>query len=143
MKRQSLLLSFVAFVLVLAILGCATASRSTEEVFLEHHKMVETLGPDETDKILADYTDESILILTDGTTLVGLEAIEAGFKGFLKAFPGLDYTKTTHYIKDDWIMVVWEGTYDGGTIPLSVDAFLIRNGKILRQVCWTQVVPKK
>ena len=89
MKKQMCLVAAVTLLAILTI-GCTTVSRPVKEVFLEHHKMVETLGPQDADMIAADYAEDAVVILLDGTTLVGREAVEAGFQGFLTAFPNLD-----------------------------------------------------
>lgn len=135
---------FYGVVIVLAALlaiGCATTGRPAEEVFVEHHKMVETLGPEDAAMIAADYAEDAVAIMGDGTTLVGKEAIKAGFEGFLGGFPNLDYTETTHFIQDDWVMTVWSGTCDIGEFPVATDTFQIKDGKIRRQTCFFEFVP--
>ncbi len=141
MKKHMFISVAVIVLTAILTLGCATTPRSTEEVFSGHHKMVETLGPEDADTIVADYAEDAVLILSDGSTFVGKPEIKEAFVGFLSAFPNLDYTETTHFIQDDWVMAVWSGTSDVGTIPLSVDSFYIKDGKIQRQTCWSKFVP--
>jgi hypothetical protein len=143
MHESVKLIVVIAVVAVLtALVGCATTGGSVEDVFAVHHEKVETLTAEQADQIASDYADDAILILSDGTKLTGKEAIEAGFAGFLSSFPGLTYTETTYHVQNDTVLVMWKGYCDVGTFPAAVDTFLIKNGRIVRQTCWFEFVPK-
>ena len=141
MKKIYGLLGFM--LLLFGILGCTTMGRSAQEVFDGHHHMVETLGPDEAGLIAADYAEDAIFILADGTKLIGKGAIEAAFKGMLEAFPGITFTETISVAEGDTVLVMWSGYCDTGTFSKAIDTFIIRNGKIQRQTAWFEFVPKE
>ena len=76
----------IALAAVLAT-SCATAGRPAEEVFVEHHRMVETLGPEDAGLIAADYAEDAVAIMGDGTTWLAGRLSRPVLKGFLAVFP--------------------------------------------------------
>ena len=91
----------------------------------------------------SDVANMAILGYEPDKYYTGRAAIEATFEGLLSTFPGLEYTDTTYFIEDDWVLVLWSGTCDIGAFPFATDTFLIRNGKIQRQTSVFEFVPKE
>jgi hypothetical protein len=86
------------------------------------------------DGIMADYTDESILI-TPQETRSGLAEIRKGFEGVFKRFPK---DSTTHEIikttvKKDVAYILWKAKGPKAELTFASDSFIIQNGKIVRQ----------
>jgi len=139
MKKAVFLACFAALVLIIA--GCATmGARSTQEVVEQHHEKVGAKVKD-VEAIIADYADDAVFIMPD-KTLVGKEAIKDAFVEFFKGIPNLRFTESKIIVKDDMVLVMWNGESDAGTVPYAVDTFIVRNDKIQRQTCWLGFVPK-
>ena len=103
----------------------------TKEV-LEHHWRA--FKENDLDAVMADYTEESILITPD-STYVGLDAIRENFINAFVAFPKdqdpLQLKKTI--IEKDVAYIIWQANTSAFDLTFATDTFIIRNGKIIRQ----------
>ncbi len=103
----------------------------TQQV-LEHHW--KTFKENDLEGVMADYTEESILITPD-TTYKGLEAIRNNFISAFEAFPAEQdpLTLNKSVVVKDVGYILWEASTDNFELRFATDTFIIRNGKIIRQ----------
>lgn len=104
---------------------------TTLAVFQHHSK---ALGENNLDEIMADYTDESIVITSEGT-FSGLAEIRKAFVEIVKAFPskGSTFNVIKTAVKNDMFYVVWSAKTPVVEYTFATDTFIIQGGKILRQ----------
>ena len=117
--------------------GCKTTfsekinENDTRKV-LDHHWQAFKQG--NLDAVMEDYTEESILILPDGTH-EGLDEIREVFIGAFKSYPqgssSLHLEKSV--VEKDVAYIIWTADAPTFTLEHGSDTFLIRDGKIIRQ----------
>ena len=123
---------------ILLLLGSCSSDSSnnisqekTKEV-LEHHWVA--FKENDLEAVMADYTDESILITPD-STYKGLDAIRGNFERAFVAFPKdqnpLQLNQTV--IEEDVAYITWESKTADSELSFATDTFIIRDGKIIRQ----------
>ena len=120
----------------------ATQVQTTRQV-LEHH--LGALGVGDLDDILKDYTDDSILIGSDGP-FRGSQAIRGFFEGVLASLfkPGTyEFTMDTLHVAEDIAYIVWHANCASANIVFAADTFVVRNGKIAVQTFAAKIEPKK
>lgn len=99
---------------------------------LDHHWQAFTNN--NLDEVMADYTEESVLITPDAT-YKGLEQIKNNFVDAYKKFPKdksvfqLNKTVTDR----DVAYIIWQSKTPTFDLKYATDTFIIRNGKIIRQ----------
>ena len=103
----------------------------TKEV-LDHHWA--TFQFNDLEGVMADYTDESILITPD-RTFKGLKEIRENFVGAFDAFPSGSTTMKLHksVVSQDVAYIIWEASGPKVKISYGTDTFIIKDGKIVRQ----------
>lgn len=103
----------------------------TQEILDRHFKAFQA---NDLDAVMADYSEESILITPDETRR-GLAEIRKGFEGAFTAFPKdsttLTITKTV--VTQDLAYILWTAKTPKFEVSLGTDSFIIRDGKIVRQ----------
>lgn len=99
---------------------------------LEHHW--ETFKENDLEGVMADYTEESILITPDAT-YKGLDAIRENFVQAFKAFPSEENPLTLNktVVQKDVGYILWEASTNDFELRFATDTFLVRDGKIIRQ----------
>jgi ketosteroid isomerase-like protein len=99
---------------------------STEETraVVAHH--MEALQAGDIDRVMEDYTDESVFIINLGGVLIGADAIRPVFEAS-GSMPG--FVETAAYTEGEVHYVTW--TADG--ISLGSDTLVVRDGKIVLQ----------
>lgn len=128
---------FCFIFIVAALAGCSGNSsvhfseEKTKEV-LDHHWVA--FKENDLEAVMADYTEESILITPDAT-YQGLEAIRENFVRAFKAFPKdqqpLQLNKTV--VVKDVGYILWQAKTTSMELSFATDTFLIHDGKIVRQ----------
>jgi hypothetical protein len=103
----------------------------TKEV-LDHHW--KAFMQNNLDEVMADYTEESVLITPD-ETFKGLDAIRKNFESAYRKFPK---NKTTFQLNKsiidrDVAYILWQAKTPTFNLTYATDTFIIRNGKIIRQ----------
>lgn len=124
----------------LAIAGCevktkvvttATSEEKTKEV-LEHHW--KTFQENDLDGVMADYTEESMLITPD-KTFTGLKEIRENFIYAFSLFPEdstiMQLDKSV--VQQDVGYIIWRATAPKLQLTFGTDTFIIQEGKIIRQ----------
>jgi hypothetical protein len=104
---------------------------TTLAVFQHHSK---ALGENNLDEIMADYTEESIVITPEGT-YSGLAEIRKAFVELVKAFPskGSTFQVIKTALKNDVFYIAWSAKTPVVEYTFATDSFIIQGGKILRQ----------
>ncbi len=107
------------------------SSDKTKEV-LERH--LNAFVQNDLEAIVADYTDESI-IMTPDSTYKGLEQISAFFSGLLPSFPteGTSLEVDKMVIENELAYIIWHAATPTLEIPFGTDTFIVEEGKIQRQ----------
>ena len=85
-------------------------------------------------EVMADYTEESVLITPD-KTFKGLDEIRKNFEDAYKKFPK---DKTTFQLNKsvidrDVAYILWQAKTPNFNLTYATDTFIIRNGKIITQ----------
>ena len=106
-------------------------SAAQTEATLLHH--LTAFGGGDVDEILADYTDESVLITPDGA-LRGLAAIRPFFDYCVNVLPpGSDFQMIKQVIEGEVAFIFWKAESEKVSVSLGTDTFIIRDGKIVLQ----------
>lgn len=127
--------------LLLVLVLCCTPfvilsqERTTEEVYGHH---ADAFLSQDIDKLMKDYSENSVLITPDGKIYKGMEEIRETFKyAFSEVFPPqtrLDVSKLV--IEGEVVFVIYSAT-DESTgevfMPFATDTFIIQDGKIKYQ----------
>ena len=108
---------------------------TADEVF-DHHLSV--FGAGDIDGILADYTDDTIMIYGDRVWR-GLAGARAFFHMWIDDLipAGSRFDLIDRVAVDDWLYISWTAETDRYRYDFGTDTFLIRDGKILRQTVAT------
>lgn len=117
------------------------SSEQTKKV-LEHH--LTAFGENNLVSLMADYSDESIVVTPD-STYIGLEQIEAFFVGLFPAFPseGTALEIDRMVIENELAYIVWHAKTPTVEVPLGTDTFIIEDGKIKLQTFAGVINPVK
>lgn len=99
---------------------------STEETRTVVERHMAALASGDIDRVMEDYTDDSVFIINLGGVFKGRESIRPFFEAS-GSMPG--FTETAAYAEGDAYFVTW--TADG--IALGSDTLLVRDGKIALQ----------
>jgi hypothetical protein len=109
----------------------STSEDKTKEV-LEHHW--EAFIQNNMEAVMADYTEESVLITPD-KTFRGLAEIQKNFEDAYVKFPK-DQTRfqlTKSVIERDVAYILWQAETPTFDLTYATDTFVIRDGKIISQ----------
>ena len=119
----------------------ATSSEQTKAV-LTHH--LEAFGANDLVAIMADYTEESILVTPD-STYTGLAAIESLFTGLFPIFPteGTTLEMDNMVIDNELAYILWHADTPAMDVPIGTDTFIIVDGKIQKQTFAGLLNPKE
>jgi len=111
--------------------GPEISAEQTQAV-LEHH--LGAFGENDLAGIMADYTDESMLVTPD-LTFVGLAQIESLFTGLLADFPteGTVFEMDKMVIEGDLAYIIWHASTPTVVASFGTDTFIIQDGKIVKQ----------
>ncbi len=99
---------------------------------LEHHWQAFTQNNMEA--VMADYTEESVLITPD-VTFKGLEEIRKNFENAFITFPRdkTSFVLSKSVIDRDVAYILWQAKTPTLNLTYATDTFVIRDGKIIRQ----------
>jgi hypothetical protein len=111
----------------------------TRKVF-DHH--FQTFKDNDLEGVMADYTEESVLITPD-QTFKGLAEIRQNFVNAFNALPreGTTFTVDKTVISGDVAYFVWRATTPTLVFKYATDTFIIKGGKIVSQTYAGDVVP--
>jgi hypothetical protein len=99
---------------------------------LEHHWQAFTQNNME--EVMADYTEESVLI-TPNATFKGLDEIRKNFESAFITFPSdkTSFQLSKSVIDRDVAYILWQAKTPTLNLTYATDTFVIRDGKIIRQ----------
>lgn len=130
-------LIFCAAVILFISEGCSVSpsvniSQDKTQEVLDHHWIA--FKENDLEAVMADYTEESILITPDAT-YEGLDAIRENFERAFIAFPKdqsvLQLSKTV--VEKDVAYILWKASTPAFELTYGTDTFIIQDGKIIRQ----------
>lgn len=103
----------------------------TKEV-LDHHW--KAFIENNLEEVMADYTEESVLITPD-KTFTGLAEIRKNFEDAYRIFPKdkTVFKLNKSVIDRDVAYILWQAKTPTFNLTYATDTFIIRNGKIIRQ----------
>lgn len=135
----------VSVLVALALCGIANAgedspSEVTEQV-LDHH--LKAFGDGDIEAILADYTDESVMLTPNGP-LKGREEMRPAFEALFAEFgkPGANFEMQQRLIEGNVAYIVWTAETADNVYELATDTFVVKDGKIAVQSFTPKVKPK-
>jgi ketosteroid isomerase-like protein len=138
------IVSIIAFAIIAFACGSEAGKSSIDEAVtkkvLDHH--VQTFQANDLDGVMADYTEESILITPD-RTYKGLAEIRENFVQAYKALPasGTTMTVTKSVVNRDVAYIVWTAVTPTLNFKYATDTFIIVDGKIISQTFAGDIVP--
>jgi ketosteroid isomerase-like protein len=99
---------------------------------LDHHW--EAFIQNKLDEVMADYTEEAVLITPDAT-FKGLEQIRKNFEDAYRKFPTNKtvFKLNKRVIDRDVAYILWQAKTPTFNLTYATDTFIIRNGKIIIQ----------
>lgn len=112
------------------------ATRTPEEVFAHHG---EALGAEDLEEILADYSDDAILIV-QGTVYRGKDGAREVFTQLLSDVPQAQWSLDTVFA-DDVLYLEWKATGGGRKVEDGIDTFVFADGLIRVQTVVYHVQP--
>jgi ketosteroid isomerase-like protein len=86
------------------------------------------------DALIADYTNESVLVTPD-SSYKGPEEIKSFFTDLFIHFPKKEsnFELDKMVVSDDLVYIIWHGVTPSLDVPFATDTFIIKNGKIHQQ----------
>jgi hypothetical protein len=138
MKIKLILLPLVLAACTPAVKTVSIDEAITKSV-LDHH--LQTFQGNDLEGVMADYTEESVLITPD-RTFTGLAEIRENFVGAFQALPnpGTTMTVVKSVVSKDVAYIVWTATTPTLNFKYATDTFIIQDGKIIRQTYAGDVV---
>jgi hypothetical protein len=112
------------------------ATRTPEEVFAHHG---EALGAENLEEILADYSEDAVLIV-QGTVYRGREGAREVFTQLLSDVPQAQWSLNTVFA-DDVLYLEWKATGGGRKVEDGIDTFVFADGMIRVQTVVYHVQP--
>ncbi|HMF73279.1 MAG TPA: nuclear transport factor 2 family protein [Flavitalea sp.] len=137
-------ISIIVFALIAAACGPAAKKLTIDEAVtkkvLDHH--LQTFQRNDLDGVMADYTEESVLITPD-RTYKGLAEIRENFVQAYEALPtnGTTMTVTKSLVSRNVAYIVWKAVSPTVEFKYATDTFIIVDGKILSQTFAGDIVP--
>ncbi|HVB25824.1 MAG TPA: nuclear transport factor 2 family protein [Ktedonobacteraceae bacterium] len=113
------------------------AKRTPQEVFMHH---AQTLGGEDLDGIMVDYSDASYLISPAGV-LHGMDAIRNFFAALLQSLPQAQWNVNPTYV-DNVMFLEWTADSRAASVSDGVDTFIFEHGMISYQTVRCTIVPK-
>jgi ketosteroid isomerase-like protein len=101
-------------------------TRTPEEVFAHH---VQTLGAGDLDGIVADYSDDAVVITPSGTRR-GKDGVRAAFTQLLADVPNAAWDLKTQIYEDDVLFLEWTADAAATRVEDGIDTFIFRDGLI-------------
>jgi hypothetical protein len=135
--------SMIIVALIAVACGTGQKPRIDEAVtkkVLDHH--LQTFQGNDLEGVMADYTEESILITPD-RTYKGLAEIRENFVQAFEALPinGTTMTVTKSVVNRDVAYIVWKAVTPTLEFKYATDTFIIVDGKIVSQTFAGDIVP--
>ena len=117
------------------------STMSTTESVLDHH--LTAFAEKDMDAILADYTEESVIVTNIGT-FRGLDEIRGLYEDLFSEFSqeGTTMEVTQQEIEDDFAFIVWEAETPDNVYEFATDTFEIDDGEIEFQSFAGKITPK-
>ena len=133
----------VALTLALPLSWAAVGgeSASMTEKVLDHH--LKAFGDGDIVEILADYTEDSVLLTANGP-IKGQAALRPVFEAFFAEFakPGASFEMKQRIIEGEVAYIVWAAETADNVYELATDTFLVKDGKIAVQSFTAKTIPK-
>ncbi|OBG29887.1 nuclear transport factor 2 family protein [Mycobacterium sp. 852002-51057_SCH5723018] len=114
-------------------------TRTPQEVFAQHVKAV---VEGDLDAIVADYTDDSVVITPAGA-FHGRDAIRAAFVALLDDLPNAAWDIKTQIFDGDLLLLEWAAEAAVNRADDGVDTFVFRDGMIWAQTFRYTLKPKR
>ena len=129
----------IVIILLLLFSGCSTRVETTGSIdeaitqqVLDHH--LQTFQANDLEGVMADYSEESVLITPD-KTYIGLAEIRQNFVVAFGMLPNEGTTMTVNKSVVNKVVayIVWTASSPTFNFQYATDTFVIQGGKIVRQ----------
>lgn len=128
---------------MIALLVPLTAFADSEETqaVLTHH--LESFGAQNMEEFLADYTEDSVIILP-GAIVRGSEEFRPVAQGLFDEFaqPGMTFEMLDTQVEGEVAYIIWQAETATNVYELATDTFVVRDGKIAYQTFAAKITPK-
>jgi ketosteroid isomerase-like protein len=104
-------------------------ARTPQEIF-EHH--VTALAAGDLDEILADYTDDAVIISPEGP-VTGRDGIREAFSRILAALPDATWDIPTQIFAGDVLFIEWSAVSKAGRVTDGIDTVVFSDDGIRAQ----------
>lgn len=101
-------------------------TRTPEEVFAHH---AQALGAGDLDGIVADYSDDAMVISPDGVKR-GKAGVREAFTGLLADLPDAEWELKTQIYAEDILFLEWAAVSAAARADDGIDTFVFRDGEI-------------
>ena len=115
----------------------ATTTRTPQEVF-QHHG--EALQAGNLDEIVADYSDDAVVI-SPGGVLRGKDGVRQAFEQLLGDLPDAKWELPTMIFEGDILFLEWKATAEKVKAEDGIDTFVFRDGMIRVQTLRYTLTP--
>ncbi len=123
--------------------AAGTAFAGTEETRAVIEARLAAFGAQDIDKILADFTDESVMMVP-GAKFVGPEQMRPLIEGFLEEFSmeGTTFNLIELQVDGEMAYINWTAETPKAVYALGTDTFIVRDGKVVMQTVSMHMTPK-
>ena len=106
-------------------------SKESENALLRH---LNSFGNNDLEALMADYTEQSVLITHD-QTYNGVGEIREFFTALMNHFPKnhSNFKLDKLVVREELVFIVWHATTPSLKVALGTDTFIVRDGKIHQQ----------
>ena len=114
---------------------------STESVVDNH---LQRFGAGDLPGLVADFSEQAVVILPDGVVLRGVEQINAWYEGLFAEFakPGASFHLNQKVIEGEIAYITWAAETADHIYEFATDTFVIRDGRILIQTIGLKATAK-
>jgi ketosteroid isomerase-like protein len=114
-----------------AAIKTTTLNDASKNIIMHH---LGSFQDNDLEAVIADYTNESILITQDGI-YKGPEEIRSFFATLMTHFPKQQssFELDKLVVNNELVYIVWRATTPSLEVHLGTDTFIIRDGKIYQQ----------
>ncbi|SHH34616.1 nuclear transport factor 2 family protein [Halobaculum gomorrense] len=121
----------------------STSLSATTESVLDHH--LDAFMDQNMDEMLADYTDDSVVITNTSGTFRGLDEIRTLFEGLFAEFGqgDVEFQLDTRVVEGDIAYIVWHAETPDNSYEFATDTFHVHDGAISTQTLGAVVTSKR
>jgi ketosteroid isomerase-like protein len=120
----------------------STSTSATTESVLDHH--LDAFMDQNMDEMMADYTDDSVVVTNTSGTFHGRDEIRTLFEGLFAEFGqgDVEFQLDEQVVEGDIAYIVWHAETPDNSYEFATDTFHVHDGVIATQTLGAVVDPK-